>query len=120
MSTTNLQKIRTALSCSLVLTIKLVKVDKLTKYIVRPNFYGCLLKLQGINHNRYSWADIGREIGMSRQAAQNLFMNEATDDGFAKYGTLAALLSFFDREGMPITVGDLLTVSYEPPPDDPT
>lgn len=98
-----------------VLTIKLAKVDKLTKYIVRPNFYGCLLKLQGLNHNRYSWADIGRDIGMSRQAAQNLFMNEATDDGFAKYGTLAALLAFFAREGMPVTIGDLFVVTDDTP-----
>lgn len=82
----------------------------MTKYIVRPNFYGCLLKLQGINHNRYSWADIGREIGMSRQAAQNLFMNEATDDGFAKYGTLGELIAFFEREGMPVAIGDLFVV----------
>lgn len=82
----------------------------MTKHTVRPNFYGCLLELQGKNHVRYSWADIGREIGMSRQAAQNLFMNEATDDSFAKYGTLAALLDFFAREGMPITVADLFVV----------
>lgn len=90
----------------------------MTKYVVRPNFYGCLLQLQGLKHVRYSWADIGRELGMSRQAAQNLFMTEATDDGFAKYGTLGELLAFFDREGMPVTIADLFTVDPPADPDD--
>lgn len=82
----------------------------MTKYTVRPNFYGCLLKLQGEKHVRYSWADLGRELGMTRQAAQNLFMNEVTDDSFVKYGTMAALLQFFASEGMPVTPNDLFVV----------
>lgn len=82
-------------------------------YIVRPNFYNCLLKLQGMKQSRYSWADIGRELGITRQAAQNLFMNEATDDSFIKYGTMAALLRFFAHEGMPITPDDLFVITGE-------
>ena len=88
----------------------------MNQYSVRPNFYGCLLKLQGEKHVRYSWADIGRNLGVTRQAAQNLFMSEATDDSFIKYGTLAALLAFFESQGMPLTPNDLFTIEKDTTP----
>lgn len=54
---------------------------------------------------------IGRAMGISRQAAQSLFESEGvTDNGFMKYGTQGALLTFFHAEGMPITIADLFSV----------
>ena len=81
------------------------------KIVVRPNFYNCLNELQRQKQRNYSWAEVGRSMGISRQATLNLFTNEATDDSFIKYGTLASLLSFFAAEGMPITISDLFVVS---------
>ena len=109
MSSTNLQIHDTGVACLLVIAYKHERII-VNNCIVRPNFYGALLKLQGIRHERYSWAEIGRRLGVTRQAAYNLFMSESTDDSFIKYGTLGALLDFFSDEGMPITPNDLFTV----------
>lgn len=73
------------------------------------------MKLQEKRHRVYSWQDVGTALGMSRQAAQSLFMGEPTENGFVKYSTLAGLLDFFAAEGMPITVNDLFVVSTNPP-----
>lgn len=78
---------------------------------VSPNYFQKLLDLQAKNHRVYSWQDVGTSLGMSRQAAQHLFMSPPTDNSFVKYSTLAALLAFFAAEGMPVTVGDLFTVT---------
>ncbi len=78
---------------------------------VSPNFFQCLMKLQEKRHKVYSWQDIGSALGMSRQAAQHLFLSEPSDNGFIKYSTMSALLDFFAAEGMPITVADLFTVA---------
>lgn len=78
---------------------------------IRPAFHAQLSKLQEKNHKRYSWTELGDAIGISRQAARSLFLSESTDDGFIKYGTLAALLDFFAAEGMPVEIGDLFTVT---------
>ena len=79
-------------------------------YTVRPAFLECLHKLEEKQGKRYSWAHIGRKMGLTRQAAQALFTGESSDDSFAKYGTIAKLLDFFAAEGMPVTIADLFTV----------
>ena len=78
---------------------------------VLPNYFHCLLKLQEKNHKVYSWADVGNSLGISRQAALSLFMNEPSENGFIKYSTLAGLLHFFASEGLPLTINDLFTVN---------
>lgn len=78
---------------------------------VSPNYFQKLLELQSKNHRVYSWQDVGTALGMSRQAAQHLFMSPPTGNGFVKYSTLAALLAFFKSEGLEITVGDLFAVT---------
>lgn len=80
---------------------------------VTPNYFQKLLDLQAKKHRVYSWQDIGTALGMSRQAAQHLFMSPTSDKGFIKYSTLGALLAFFAAEGMPVTVGDLFIVSSD-------
>ena len=87
-------------------------------YTVRPAFMQCLHRLEEKQGNRLSWAHIGRQMGMTRQAAQALFTGDSSDDSFAKYGTIAKLLDFFAAEGMPVTVADLFTVTPVTPDTD--
>ncbi len=86
---------------------------------VSPNFFQCLLKLQEKNHKVYSWEAVGTALGMSRQAARTLFMGEHKENSFVKYSTIAGLLTFFHEQGLPITIGDLFTVteSADTPPE---
>lgn len=77
---------------------------------VSPNYFQKLLDLQAKNHRIYSWQDVGSALGMSRQAAQHLFMSPPTENSFVKYSTLSKLLAFFRAEGLDITVADLFTV----------
>lgn len=72
------------------------------------------MRLQEQNKKVYSWADVGNAIGMSRQAAQSLFMSEPTENSFLRYGTFGELLDFFHAEGMPITPNDLFVVEDSP------
>lgn len=72
------------------------------------------MRLQDQNHKVYSWQAIGEALDMSRQAAQNLFMNEPSGNSFIKYATLARLIDFFAREGMDVKLDDLLEVVESP------
>lgn len=79
---------------------------------VRPNLLPLLHKMEEVNNRRYKWAELGRMMGVSRQAAHALFMAEdITDDSFMKYGTAGALLDLFNNEGLDITIADLFTVT---------
>lgn len=80
---------------------------------VSPNLFQKLLDLQSKNHRVYSWQDVGTALGMSRQAAQHLFMSEVSDNSFIKYSTMSRLLTFFANEGMQIGVEDLFSVTRE-------
>lgn len=86
---------------------------------VLPNFFQCLMKLQEKRHKVYSWQDVGTALGMSRQAAQALFLSDQKDNSFIKYSTLSKLIDFFAAEGMPITVNDLFIVTTESPENPP-
>lgn len=77
---------------------------------VKPNFFTCLMRLQDKNKKIYSWAEIGDAIGMSRQAAQSLFMAETTDNSFLRYGTFGRLVDFFATEGLPVAPNDLFVI----------
>jgi hypothetical protein len=68
------------------------------------------MKLQEKNRKVYSWQDVGSALGMSRQAAQALFMKEPDSKSFIKYSTLAGIITFFEAEGMPVSFDDLLIV----------
>lgn len=74
------------------------------------------MKLQEKNHKIYSWQEVGTALGMSRQAAQALFMNEPSENSFIKYSTLGGVLAFFAAEGMPVTINDLFTTTTPEPP----
>ena len=80
---------------------------------VLPNFFACLMRLQEKNKKVYSWQDVGSALGMSRQAAQSLFIKEPPDTGFVRYSTIAGLLDFFAREGMPVTINDLFVTKAD-------
>lgn len=69
------------------------------------------MKLQEKNRKVYSWQYVGTSLGMSRQAAQSLFLNEPNEKSFIKYSTLAGIIAFFESEGMPVTISDLFTVN---------
>jgi len=79
--------------------------------VVRSNLFNLLQQLERKNSRRYSWAAIGRYIGRSRQATENLFTGEQSDDSYIKYGTIAGLLQFFRAEGLNVTPNDLFTVT---------
>lgn len=75
--------------------------------VVRSNLFDLLQRLEKQNGKRYSWAAIGREIKRSRQATENLFAGEQSEDSYIKYGTMGHLLDFFRSQGLDISPGDL-------------
>lgn len=81
---------------------------------VKPRFFSCLMDLQTKKLKVYTWQEIGEALSMSRQAAQNLFMNTPSDNGFIKYATLASLMDFFAREGMSVNLDDLFEIVESP------
>lgn len=79
--------------------------------IVRSNLFELLQRIERQNNKRYSWAAIGRRIKRSRQAAENLFTGDQSEDSYIKYGTMARLLEFFHQEGLAdISIGDLFKI----------
>lgn len=66
-----------------------------------------LSELQKKNHRIYTYADIAEKSGLTRQGVRRLATGDTRQ---VSLDTLGGLLCFFDAEGMPITVNDLLTV----------
>lgn len=83
--------------------------------MIRSNLFDLLQQLEKKNNRKYSWASIGRYIKRSRQATENLFMGEQSEDSYIKYGTMAGLLDFFREEGLELTPGDLFIETNEEP-----
>jgi hypothetical protein len=75
--------------------------------MLKFNLHAPLGKLEEKN-GRYSYARISDKSGISRQGVRRLLV-EGTQQ--IDVGTLSKLLAFFAAEGMPITVGDLFTVT---------
>lgn len=78
-------------------------------YTVRFNLVALVGKLQAYKGRKYTWKEISELSGISRGTLHNIQHNK-TDA--VENTTISALLRFFEREGMPITVGDLYEV-YE-------
>lgn len=73
------------------------------------------LKLEGLKRKRYTGKDIASAVGLSAPLAVDLLNGRVvayTD------GTMAALLTFFANEGMPITPNDLFIVEPSLPTND--
>ncbi len=75
---------------------------------VTLNYVTLLQKVERKNQRRYKYSEIAKITGLSRQTATKLFTGKAQAVDLA---TLAALLDFFAAEGMPISPGDLFTVT---------
>jgi hypothetical protein len=75
--------------------------------MLKFNLHAPLSKLEEKN-GRYSYARISDKSGISRQGVRRLLV-EGTQQ--IDVDTLSKLLAFFAAEGMPITVGDLFTVT---------
>lgn len=78
--------------------------------MLKFNLHKPLSELESRN-GRYSYAQISDISGISRQGVRRLLIDGTTQIDVA---TLDKLLTFFDREGMPITVNDLFTVEQVP------
>lgn len=74
------------------------------------NVEPAILRLQAENQKRYTYTDVAKSAGVSRQSIERLARNESFQDLLV---LLAALLDFFASEGMPITVDKLFEVTNE-------
>lgn len=76
---------------------------------IKLNFLELLQSLERQkNGRRYTYSEIADKAGLSRQTATKLFTGKSKAIDLA---TIDKLLAFFAAEGMPVTVGDLFTVT---------
>lgn len=78
---------------------------------LRFNVDKLLRRLSVLNNRDYEKQEIAKTMNMSRTSLYGILSNSNTR---VDLPTLAKLLDFFHREGMPIGVGDLFTVTDSP------
>lgn len=76
-------------------------------YTVKITIFAHIIRLQEKTGQRLSDVEYARRIGITRQSFASLMKGETMR---IEVDTIAKLLSFFRREGMPITVADLFVV----------
>lgn len=76
---------------------------------VEFNLITPLSELQKNNHRVYTYADIANVSGLTRQGVRRL-LTQGTKQ--IDVDTLGKLISFFENEGMPVTLNDLFTVKH--------
>lgn len=76
-------------------------------YKVTITIFVHIIRLQERTGQRLSDSEYARQIGITRQAFASLMKGETMR---IEVETIEKLLSFFRREGMPITVADLFVV----------
>ena len=68
-----------------------------------------LSELQKKNHRHYTYADIASISGLTRQGVRRLLTQETKQ---IDLDTMQKLVDFFHKEGMPVTLNDLFTVTH--------
>lgn len=81
-----------------------------TQHKVSHNLFALKRQLEIHSNRPYTWAEIEAATGIHRNTLSNYASNSTSRLDF---DVAARLLDFFAAEGMPITVGDLFTVTRE-------
>jgi hypothetical protein len=75
---------------------------------IKLSVFEQLKRLEAMKGRNYQHAEIADKTGLNRHTVKTVFSNATTRIDLA---TMAAVLSFFHAEGMPITVAELFTVT---------
>lgn len=81
---------------------------------IRPNLFNLKQQLALLNKREYTWAEIAKTAGLNVRTVTDLA--KANGSTRVDLRTLARLLVFFRREGMAVTIADLL-VETDPAAD---
>lgn len=81
---------------------------------IKFDLYPMLTKLESIKKKRFSPGDISIAVKgrVSRQTVHSLLHNDVKN---VNLRTLAALVDFFAKEGLPVTISDLFTITEDAP-----
>ena len=80
-------------------------------YKIKLTIFKHIIRLQAVTGNRLSDSEYARQIGVTRQAFASLMKGQTVR---IDSETIEKLLNFFDRTGMPLTVGDLYETTVQP------
>lgn len=84
--------------------------------MLKFNLHKPLSQLEQKKNRRYNYAEIADVCGLTRQGVRRL-LKEGSDT--LRVSTLSALVEFFDKQGMPITVNDLFVDEEDGQPSPP-